>query len=248
MKLTTIIFNLCLCIIVSFKKLKNACNLHKDAISNEDKNLIISLHNEYRNQIAMGTAPLSPKLPPAANMIQMYWSDELALKAQEWADQCRGGNSDKSKRMNAKFKVGENVFSLETQGGVPKPDWKKPLQAWWDESKSFGKKSISNFKIEGRSSENFTQLIWANSYWVGCGFSTFKTVKNTDMSMYVCHYGPSGNNQGKSIYIENKQGGCNCLTGLSCGNPSFKGLCCPNGHCEQKSLVYTGEPFSGTAK
>ncbi len=247
MKLNTIsLLIICLLsFIISRRKFKNkSCNLYTDKMSDEDKAIIVSTHNEYRNQVALGTS--GTNLAFATNMIQMYWSEELAVKAQEWADKCRARNS--SNRAHPKFKVGENIHKLETTGGDPKPEWKKSIDAWFAQSKSFDGKSIKKFRIGGVDTGSFTQLIWANSYWVGCGFAKFKTVKNTDMSFYVCHYGPKGNNLNLPIYSDAQAAGCTCLSGISCGNAKYKGLCCPSGYCEEKNLVYGGEPFPGTTQ
>jgi hypothetical protein len=243
MKLITYLLTICIYITTSRRKFRTGCNTHNESISEEDKKLIVTIHNEYRNQIALGTASVS--MPYASNMIQMYWNEELALKAQDWANKCKGSHS--RNRNNPKFKVGENIFTIETRGGRPMPEWKKALDAWWAQSSNFEGKSVDKFEIVGHPSGYFSQMIWANSYWVGCGFSVYKTVSNTDISMYVCHYGPKGNTLNKPIYIQSASAQCNCLTGLSCGNSMFKGLCCPSGFCEDNSLHYNGQPFAGTA-
>lgn len=49
-------------------------------ISDEDKNVIVSKHNEYRSVVN----------PPAVAMAKMSWDDEIAMIAQKYADACKG--------------------------------------------------------------------------------------------------------------------------------------------------------------
>ncbi|KPJ02841.1 Venom allergen 5 [Papilio xuthus] len=57
----------------------------KSKLTNEDTKSIVDRINSRRNFIALGR---SKKLPGAGNMRKIVWSDELAIFAQRWADQC----------------------------------------------------------------------------------------------------------------------------------------------------------------
>lgn len=46
---------------------------------------ILEAHNFLRSQVAQGQVPGQPG---AQNMREMVWDDELAVKAQDWANQC----------------------------------------------------------------------------------------------------------------------------------------------------------------
>lgn len=46
---------------------------------------ILEAHNRLRSQVAQGQVPGQPS---AQNMREMVWDDELAAKAQQWANQC----------------------------------------------------------------------------------------------------------------------------------------------------------------
>jgi hypothetical protein len=230
-----------------FRNSKDECNLYKEPMSEAEKKEIVDSHNDVRNKIALQTFDPAHKLPFATNMIQMYYNDELALKAQEWANKCTNKNSVGEDRSNPKYKVGESVWMRETSGGKPKPEWKKAVEEWGKQISSFGKKSLKKFKFGGPQTEAFTQLIWANTYWVGCGFSQYTTPKGT-ASLHVCQYGPAGNVPGETIYMQSKEKKCNCLKGLTCGNKKYPGLCCPDGFCEELSLKYDGDVIVGTVK
>jgi len=59
-----------------------------------DKKLIVDLHNQMRRRVAKGLewrGSPGPQ-PPAANMRQLQWDDELALMAQTHANQCIFGH------------------------------------------------------------------------------------------------------------------------------------------------------------
>merc|ERR1711955_163829 len=55
------------------------------------KDVIVKVHNELRNKVAMGNETHGAQ-PQAANMMKMVWSDELAEIAQRWTDQCIFGH------------------------------------------------------------------------------------------------------------------------------------------------------------
>lgn len=54
-------------------------------IISEERRLILEEHNYLRQTVATGHVPGQPA---AQNMQEMQWDDELAAKAQEWANEC----------------------------------------------------------------------------------------------------------------------------------------------------------------
>lgn len=54
-------------------------------ITAAQKSEILEAHNRLRSQVAQGRVPGQPS---AQNMREMVWDDELAAKAQQWANQC----------------------------------------------------------------------------------------------------------------------------------------------------------------
>lgn len=77
-------------------------------ISDEDKNVIVSKHNEYRSGVN----------PPAVAMAKMSWDDEIAMIAQKYADACKGlvhdGNRQRS--IPGRFSVGQNLACVLRPG------------------------------------------------------------------------------------------------------------------------------------
>lgn len=57
----------------------------ESGVSQEEKRLILEEHNYLRQTVATGHVPGQPS---AQNMQEMQWDDELAAKAQQWANEC----------------------------------------------------------------------------------------------------------------------------------------------------------------
>lgn len=57
----------------------------ESGVSEEEKRLILEEHNYLRQTVATGHVPGQPA---AQNMQEMQWDDELAAKAQQWANEC----------------------------------------------------------------------------------------------------------------------------------------------------------------
>ena len=211
----------------------------------EDKKTIVDTHNFYRNQIALSTNKNSPKLPYATNMIQMYYSDALEKKSQDWANKKRFMHSSFTYRKQPDFACGENLFTMSMSGGKPKKNWKRAIKAWWDEINNMSGKSVDSFASGGPVTGHFTQVIWAHSYIVGCGFVQYDDA-GWITQLYVCQYGPIGNIIGMPIYKSGKKKGCKCEAGLTCGNLDYPGLCCEKSKCKKSDYFWTGKPYQGT--
>ncbi|KAK0159064.1 hypothetical protein PV328_009991 [Microctonus aethiopoides] len=155
------------------------CNLKRE---------IVATHNEIRQKIAQGSVP---NQPPAVNMQEMYWDDELARKAQQWSHYCTFAHSNPIDRVDGRFnEVGENLGQTKSKILSEKKDFNKHILKWFNEHEKFNYGPIikSNLSISG----HYSQLASANTYMMGCGFSRFR-IKNIYYRLYVCHYGPSGN-------------------------------------------------------
>ena len=223
-----------------------SCNKDPGIMSVDDKKIILMSHNKLRNQIAIGTNPIGPRLPYAQNMVQMYYSDSIGAKAQAWANKCTFKHSKQNERKQPQFKTGENIYQSTWFGGKPEKNWQKVIESWYSEINNFAGKSVVSFSPNGPTTGHFTQVIWANSYFVGCGYASYSNMVGTVTHLHVCQYGPIGNIMGFPIYKASTDKGCRCPAELSCNNVTFPGLCCPPGHCNHNSIEFTGEPFKGT--
>ncbi|KAM6280221.1 cysteine-rich secretory protein 2 [Porphyrio hochstetteri] len=141
----------------------------------QNQEMILEHHNEIRRSV----------VPTARNMLKMVWSDKAAKNAQKWANKCGMKISPRDQRVINGATCGENVL-LST---YPRT-WADTIQVWYNQA--------SNFKYGyGATSKNvnvesYTQLIWYNSYQVGCAVAYCP--RNQFSYFYVCQYCPPGNN------------------------------------------------------
>ncbi|MEJ1288045.1 FYVE RhoGEF and PH domain containing 2 [Cricetulus griseus] len=70
------------------------------ALTEDEKQTMVELHNFYRAQVS----------PPASDMLQMRWDDDLAAFAKAYAEKCVWGhNKERGRR-------GENLFAITDEG------------------------------------------------------------------------------------------------------------------------------------
>jgi hypothetical protein len=217
----------------------SSCNAFTRYFTLKEKQDIVNYHNIYRNQVAMGTTPQGTAIPLANNMLKVYWSDEIASKAQAWANNCQFVHSSNEYRNISKFSLGENLFEAMGAKTYAAIDWKKAVDVWFNEIKDFN----GNLKFGSNSSSgtvgHFTQIAWAKTYQIGCGLAQyFDAPSNWYITLYVCEYGPVGNVSNQQIYAGSSTQGCTCPSGTSCKHSVYKGLCCANDRCGH--LTFSG--------
>ncbi|KAM9382235.1 cysteine-rich secretory protein 2 [Phaethornis superciliosus] len=141
----------------------------------QNQKQILEMHNEIRRSV----------FPTARNMLKMVWNEKAAKNAQKWADKCGMKISPRDQRVINGVTCGENILLSSN----PRT-WADTIQTWYSQS--------SNFKYGfGATSknvhiENYTQLIWYNSYLIGCAVAYCP--RNQFNYFYVCQYCPAGNN------------------------------------------------------
>ncbi|XP_034939167.1 venom allergen 5-like [Chelonus insularis] len=171
-------------------------------ISCDLKNEILKTHNEIRQKIANGSIK---NQPPAANMREMYWDEELAEKAQKWANQCKFAHSNVAERRTSKFnKVGQNIAinRNRSRNALPEKDFITEIHKWLQEGMNYKFTPLDLEQV--KQFGHYTQLAWANTHLVGCGYSQFR-INNITSRLYVCNYAASGNNFSDLPYIPGDQ-------------------------------------------
>nr|CAD7575186.1 unnamed protein product [Timema californicum] len=128
---------------------------------------------------------------------------KLEIIATRWADQCQHYKTDK-----------------------PHDDCRDSDPVGLVESWFIGE--VSNFNNEqvkpGERISHYTQLVWADSYLVGCGRVVFEEKDNTLVTRLVCNYGPGGNIIGMPLYKVGDP--CSeCPDDTTCKHPLYTGLC-----------------------
>uniref|UniRef100_A0A8C3MZN4 Uncharacterized protein n=1 Tax=Geospiza parvula TaxID=87175 RepID=A0A8C3MZN4_GEOPR len=186
----------------------------------EQQKLIVDRHNALRRGVK----------PTASNMMKMEWCSAAAENAQNWANQCTLRHSPANLR-RTNVQCGENLFMSSAPFS-----WSDVLQAWYNEEKNF--EYGTGAKPKGAMFGHYTQMVWHNSYKIGCGFAF---CSNTTYSyFYVCQYCPAGNLIGsmKTPYKEGEPcGDCPsaCEDGL-CTNPcKYQDLL---GNCKNLKMLF----------
>jgi len=177
------------------------------------KDAIVNKHNELRSKVAKGKEKngVDGGQPKASNMRKLVWNDELAEVAQRWVDQCTNGH-DKNRRTETYSHVGQNWAWRGSSNMEDQADLASKMVGWWyDEVKDMtqnARKSYSSNKAETGATGvigHYTQVVWAESHEVGCGYMT--SLKNGMFeSVLVCNYGPGGNFLGQPVYQLGKPG------------------------------------------
>ncbi|XP_067930719.1 cysteine-rich venom protein-like [Watersipora subatra] len=164
---------------------------------------IVSTHNSLRSTIN------------ASNMQKMVWDSELASLAQKWADNCEFDHDNKRRNIPGRFTVGQNL-------ALGHHDWSEALHSWWNEIAEF---TYNRQDMELEKVGHFTQMAWAESVKVGCGWAN---CTNMAPRLYVCNYSPGGNFEiWKPYEIANDQGDRSACS--SCPNTCDRNYLCDCG-------------------
>lgn len=185
-------------------------------LKNGDKEIIVDIHNTVRREVS----------PAATNMMKMSWDDEIANTAQRWAENCNIKHDSNYKRYAfGRFSVGQNLAWGSWAMG-----WTHAIKLWADEKKDYS--YSSNNSPTGAAIGHYTQMVWATSIKVGCGYAICGTTH-----YYVCNYGPGGNMRGERPY----KSGSTCE---DCPNNCNNGLC----DCGGKVCLNGGDMDLNTCK
>ncbi|KAH7959614.1 hypothetical protein HPB49_012469 [Dermacentor silvarum] len=216
------------------------CRIKDSGVSMEQRYLILKLHNQFRSQTTLGRLP---GFPAAADMQELLWDNELAHVAQAHAYICTKADGDqKHDRVEDRFtsrfpKTGQNLAWEGQPEYTPGPNWTWVMDHWFtQEYARYPPEKVAHFTpMEGVKIGHFSQVIWAQTRYVGCGYVYYRVDAKVfrHIKQYTCNYGPSGNYVGWPIYKEGptcsacpKNGQCKMATGLcddsAAGPPRFK--------------------------
>jgi hypothetical protein len=116
---------------------------------------ILNTHNALRNRVAAGQQGGQPS---AGDMHQIYWDQNLANIAQNWANRCTTAHNPSSG-------AGENIYWYTS--GSPQPiNVAAAVQLWYNEVGAFPASDIGNFQFIPAAS-HYTQLAWGRTSRVG---------------------------------------------------------------------------------
>lgn len=202
------------------------CLFVSTGLSAAEKAEVLKAHNDYRSQVAQGRLP---GFPAATNMYRLKWDEELAQVAQAFTNLCDDRHDKEAQRRTSKFpKVGQNIAWNYEPTETPVVDSAGRVKDWFDEYKDFNAGNVDSFRVDsGPVVTHFTQVAWAETRYIGCGYTHYKLRNDNDprlpfKKLYVCHYAPAGNVIRRSMY---KRGvACSaCPAGTTCD--ASTGLC-----------------------
>ncbi|KAM6321167.1 glioma pathogenesis-related protein 1 [Aegotheles albertisi] len=155
-------------------------------------------HNTFRSKVN----------PPASNMFRMSWDAALAKTAKAWAKKCKFKHNIYLKtqgKVHPTFTpVGENIWT----GTATIFSVDAALSHWFNEVSSYDFNTNRCTSMCG----HYTQVVWAESYKVGCAVHFCNTVENFPglfrAAHFVCNYGPAGNYPRKPYKAGRPCSGC----------------------------------------
>lgn len=221
------------------------CRLLGSGLSSDEKISLLRAHNEIRSKVAVG---LLPGLRPASNMFELKWDDELAEVAQAHASQCGAYvQEERGERKTQKFStVGQNLGWEASSEPFLNHLNLTHTEAWSKEYKYLQANLLRSYHSNESGLGEFTQMIWANTRYLGCGVATYTRKDNVGHYPYqrslTCNYGPGGNVVGMPVYVEG-QPCTRCPNGSTCAKTT--GLCVHYGNGFQEDGVEEEEDKSG---
>ncbi|XP_057366182.1 peptidase inhibitor 16-like [Daphnia carinata] len=170
-------------------------------LDRNNRQMILQTHNTLRSIVASGQESRGQPgpQPQASNMQMMMWDEELAAVAQRHAEQCLFEHDCNECRKVARFPVGQNLAVEWTNGPRLPINWKKQVTRWYEEVAEFPNTSARKFEFSVVTG-HYSQIIWADTNRVGCGFTSFRDNGTFETNLYVCNYGPAGNFVGLPSY------------------------------------------------
>jgi hypothetical protein len=171
-----------------------------------DITLILNTHNTFRQNVANGseTRGNPGPQPKATNMNTLIWDADLAYAAQINVDTCLNQHDRYDQGIpNNNGPLGQNLASGSNSAYSTTRDYVAHITMWYNEVISMPSTLVSAFGTpsNGATVGHYTQVVWANTQKVGCGWAQ---IYNATSAMYkqftACNYFPAGNYLGQAVY------------------------------------------------
>lgn len=157
-------------------------------LTHEEREFILDVHNKIRNKVASGETAKMKFLHHfgATNMNTLSYDLEMEFVAQCWANYCKPASD--TCRMTQNFEsVGQNIHYLPLVNNLTDPNnLNISVTSWYLQGSAVKPSQIRRY-YKDFPNKKFFQLIWAETYVVGCGRTAYKKGL-----LIICNYGPSG--------------------------------------------------------
>ena len=154
--------------------------------------------------IMRGMAEAHNKVRAGVGLPGLFWSDDLAVFAQEWADSLAREKAcamqHRPRPGKSEHGYGENLYwasAVRLSGGKREPQNVTPakvVQSWVQEAADYT--YATNSCRLGKPCGHYTQIVWQQTVKVGCGWA----VCADKSQIWVCNYDPPGNVIGQKPY------------------------------------------------
>ncbi|ELK02515.1 Glioma pathogenesis-related protein 1 [Pteropus alecto] len=142
----------------------------------------VQIHNKLRSEVK----------PTASGMLYMTWDTDLAKIAKAWAKNCQFEHNSRlgpPHKLHPNFTaLGENIWT----GSLSIFSVSSAITNWYDEIQYYDFETRKCSKKCG----HYTQVVWADSYKVGCAVQFCQRVSVgytslTNVAHFICNYGPA---------------------------------------------------------
>nr|XP_014277699.1 venom allergen 5.02-like [Halyomorpha halys] len=164
----------------------------------------------------------------------LKWDEDLAKLAQSYANLCIFEHNQVTRPKSVGENLGWKCYNKEIVA-----DAKFQTTLWWDEIKDYHLDGENDHEKVG----HFTQMIWGNVKFVGCGRAFYQDGTHEScpyQTLLVCNYKPGGNVKGQFMYAKLEEGDSICSRGVQ--SKKYPKLCAHDqDHADGKYV-----PCSGT--
>ena len=144
-----------------------------------DEQIAVDEHNKIRNELYQD-APIS-------------WDDTVAQTAQDYANYlAKTGKFEHDSSIRGEY--GENIAMMYSSSNP----YKDAIDMWASEKPYYH--YDTNSCDSGEVCGHYTQIIWKNSTYLGCGKAKYQTGRYEGYWIVVCRYAPPGNYIGERPY------------------------------------------------
>ncbi|GJQ85548.1 hypothetical protein Trydic_g10847 [Trypoxylus dichotomus] len=178
-------------------------NFQEYELNEKERQLILHYHNEFRERVASGTDRRGG-ITPAVNMLELQYDTEIEIAVSCWGRRCKFDH-DKCRHTPSYLSAGQNLFIESSSAPIDVRNNSylyTCVRDWYEEIVNINPMLKQSFNIPQRGHiGHFTQVIWANSEFIGCTRVSWTPRTGLKYNLHIlCNYSPAGNIFGAQVY------------------------------------------------